>query len=649
MNASGPVSTNKFYANLFLGAQNNYSFTQPYSVGWSKGADPLKSYGMAISHIDAHQRALGDRNGSIPGNPFRYYINPVGIQSMILSATEFGNSTALTVSNPQAFSAHAILRPQTGSNSTMTVPLVQGMGFVTGIYNNLQPAVQSGVYFRQVNPMSSPKAGIFKYKAVLENNVSWLVYVAPENGVDPKMQLISNSTLRGPQGFKGIVQIAKDPGNGEKTYDRCVGVYPTGANISGSVSGAKGTYKFTWSKAGKDANKTPLLMFALPHHVSAFDAASKQRSTALKLQTTTKGVATACVGDSWTMIEPDLPIAMGFGPWRPGMAEKPNISQAAKQTIKAVASSELSQDMHGQTNLDSMYFSGKALGKFAGLVYTIQELLQDPGLASNGLKTLKECFARFVENKQKHPLIYDTVWRGVVSSGAYTTGDIYLDFGNTLYNDHHFHYGYFILAAAIIGKMDPSWLAANKAWVNMLVRDASNPVSDDLFPCSRGFDWYNGHSWAKGLFDSIDGKDQESTSEDTMFAYAIKMWGKTSGDASMEARGNLMLGILSRSLNDYFLMRSNNVNQPKDFIGNKVTGIVRINPHSFKTLVLTFLKAFRKQMRPCHLLWNEPRVYSGVRFLLFLSLSRSLTNNCLSVFICFLSFLLRPIFGARTL
>lgn len=124
--------------------------------------------------------------------------------------------------------------------------------------------------------------------------------------------------------------------------------------------------------------------------------------------------------------------------------------------------------------------------------------------------------------------------------------------------------------------MDPQWLETSKDWVNMLVRDAGNSAGNDpLFPFSRGFDWFHGHSWAKGLFESFDGKDEESTSEDAMFAYALKMWGKTIGDVSMEARGNLMLGILRRSMRNYFLMESNNKNHPANFIANKVTGIVR--------------------------------------------------------------------------
>ena len=123
--------------------------------------------------------------------------------------------------------------------------------------------------------------------------------------------------------------------------------------------------------------------------------------------------------------------------------------------------------------------------------------------------------------------------------------------------------------------MDRSWLAAHKEWVNALVRDCANPsAKDPFFPVSRSFDWYHGHSWAKGLFDSADGKDEESSSEDAFHAYAIKMWGRTTGDMAMEGRGNLMLAVLKRSLRNYFLLQSDNVNQPANFIRNKVTGLL---------------------------------------------------------------------------
>ena len=59
-----------------------------------------------------------------------------------------------------------------------------------------------------------------------------------------------------------------------------------------------------------------------------------------------------------------------------------------------------------------------------------------------------------------------------------------------------------------------------------------------------------------------------------MASYALKMWGQISGDAAMQARGNLMLSIQARSLNDYYLYTSDNTIEPADFIGNKAAGIL---------------------------------------------------------------------------
>lgn len=52
------------------------------------------------------------------------------------------------------------------------------------------------------------------------------------------------------------------------------------------------------------------------------------------------------------------------------------------------------------------------------------------------------------------------------------------------------------------------------------------------------------------------------------------MWGLVTRDASMEARGTLMLGVMARTMGSYFLLRKDNMIQPKEFIANKVTGIV---------------------------------------------------------------------------
>ncbi|OOQ88259.1 endo-1,3-beta-glucanase Engl1 [Penicillium brasilianum] len=576
--ATNPIETNKFYAGLFLGSQTNATFTQPYSLAWSRGGGTLKSWGVSASHVEENLLAYGPPNPNLPGSPVNYYINPIGIQHIILSASELDESSVLSTEEPKAFSAQAVLKRSGGSAQSITFPVVQGMGYVTGVYSDLQPLVESGVFFRKVVNAGSPKPGIFKYQLFLEDDTVWLLYAAPDDGKDPQLELVSTSSLRGPAGFTGTIQVAKNPADkaGEKFYDNSAGVYPIAGAVSGAVTGTVGTYGLSWTKAGKNATDTPLIMFALPHHVESFDASTSGRATNIHLRTTTKGNATAVIGDNWVMTEPDLPMDMGFAPWSPTKGSVHTLSASAQQSIIQIAPVELQQDINGQTNLNSMYYSGKALSKFATLIWTVSNLGNgtNSDVASAALVELKKSFARFVQNQQQYPLAYDSVWKGVVSTAGYD-GDLNADFGNTAYNDHHFHYGYFIQAAAIIGSLDPTWLAQNKDWVNMLVRDAGNSVEDDpYFPFSRSFDWFNGHSWAKGLFESFDGKDQESTSEDTMFAYAVKMWGQTTGDASMEARGNMMLAILRRSLNNYFLMQSNNTNQPSNFIANKVTGIL---------------------------------------------------------------------------
>lgn len=442
-----PVSTNKFYANLFLGGQCQGVWTHPYSLTWSKGGGNASSWGMAVSHIEASQRGDGPPNTIIAGHPIQFFINPIGIQSIILSAVELGSSTVLISDTLQAFSANANFLPNPNSPSRITIPLVQGMGFVTGIYAHLQPSIESGVGFRRVIPACSTRSGMFKYCITLEDSSSWLLYARSYNEEDPNLVLTSNARLQGLCDWSGIIQVAKNPsgGVGEAVYDSSAGVYATGATITGSISGYAGTYKLHWTKAGflYEGLLTRLVMFALPHHVQSFHVNEHNTSsiTSIQLVTTTKGIATLVIADEWDLFEPDLPIDIGFAPHTTADASRSSLSTAAHSLIEKVATSEVKQNILDQSNLDSMYYGGKALSKFATLVYAIHDLLGLSDLAREGLSQLKTAFARFATNRQMHYLVYDTTWAGIVSSCTYVTGNSGLDFGNTFYNDHHFHYG----------------------------------------------------------------------------------------------------------------------------------------------------------------------------------------------------------------
>ncbi len=114
---------------------------------------------------------------------------------------------------------------------------------------------------------------------------------------------------------------------------------------------------------------------------------------------------------------------------------------------------------------------------------------------------------------------YNSTWTALIGYPAGHGQD------NNL-NDHHFHWGYFIHAAAFMEQFEPGWASQWGDMVNLLVRDAaSDDRNDPLFPFLRNFSPYAGHSWANGFATFPFGNDQESTSESMQFASSLIHWG----------------------------------------------------------------------------------------------------------------------------
>ena len=165
------------------------------------------------------------------------------------------------------------------------------------------PAIQSSVFFHSVTQVSSPRVGVFKYRVLLEDKKTWLLYAMPSTKQDPRLQLVSNTQIQGLRFWSGTIQVAKNPGSegeGEALYDKSVGIYPVSAVVTGSTLNNLGTYTISWRIQGL-TNYPPhsLLMYALPHHIHSFDRATSRHKTNLQLQTTTKGVATAVIANRY--------------------------------------------------------------------------------------------------------------------------------------------------------------------------------------------------------------------------------------------------------------------------------------------------------------------------------------------------------------
>lgn len=331
------------------------TFSHPYSLAWLKGTGVGNSWGIGISHVERSQVVYG------PGSPPSYFVNPLGLESVVMSAVELGASTVLTTSDIAGFSINVNLHPAAGVDTLIQFPIVQGMAFVTGIYAGGTPLLQTSIFFQQLNYVGPVGSGTFKYRLTLNDGRNWLMYVTPKGATGtPAFALQDSGHIQGPAGFFGIIQIAKNPNGagGEGPFDASAGAYAISGYVTAAVDGDSSNYTIAWNKGGTSQN--PLLMFALPHHLASMSSETSGTLVNLILETTTKGAAQALLGDSMTMTE-TLPVDMDFSPYHPtsGSLSKRAVSAAALAAISNAASSELGQDVYGQSVLNSMYFSGK--------------------------------------------------------------------------------------------------------------------------------------------------------------------------------------------------------------------------------------------------------------------------------------------------
>ncbi|SCU83514.1 LAFA_0D04038g1_1 [Lachancea sp. 'fantastica'] len=588
-NQNSPYQTNKFYTNFIVGDQSSAAFVYPYSL-WKYSSNGIN--GVAISHTSSDQYAFGnyDSNGDS-----QFLANPLAIASLMFSAESFGPSNFnLFVSDMTASSCQVTVNDGSTSN-ILQVPLVQGMGFSTGIYHgSLKPLLKTSAAFVSLAQESSAilPAGVLKYRVGLNSGSTWLIYVTLPDSADQSFSLsyTDSSTITGSKAIDGLViQVAVAPEDStyDSYYDNAAGMYPTTFEVSGSSDGITANYAFNYETEGKSASGKTMI-FAFPHHISALTADSQAALTGIQLQSTTKGTMSGLLSNTLSFTEV-LNTKLGWLPWSQQLKDK-SISYSADQLqlLSEVANSEINIDVWDSICGLNTYYLGKVLDKYSYILLTVSDILQDNQVTTAVAENLKSALEKLMLNQQLYPLYYDTKFGGIVSSGDWASTSTGYDFGNTYYNDHHFHYGYIIHAAAVLGRIDQqqggTWAQDNKAWINSLIRDVANPSTQDgFFPVSRMFDWFSGHSWAAGLFANPNGKNEESSSEDYNFAYGMKLWGAVIGDASMERRADVMIAVMARSMNSYFLMADDNQVEPTQIRGNKVAGILFDNIIDYTT------------------------------------------------------------------
>ncbi|MCL1972884.1 MAG: glycosyl hydrolase [Endomicrobia bacterium] len=218
------------------------------------------------------------------------------------------------------------------------------------------------------------------------------------------------------------------------------------------------------------------------------------------------------------------------------------------------------------------YRKGKALAKAANLIPVFH---QAGKIAERDLmkEKLKEELRLWYEGSGGRSFSYDAAWGGIIGApGSY---------GSQLYSDHHFHYGYFVYASAILAMYDPEFASASqyKGMVDLLIRNFASPYrhndikfQERSFPFLRNFDVYAGQSWANGRGASAgdwgggldDGNDQESISE-AMNAWAgIYLWGIMTNNTDWITLGMYGYTTESKAAEEYYF-DIHNQTYPSDY------------------------------------------------------------------------------------
>ena len=124
------------------------------------------------------------------------------------------------------------------------------------------------------------------------------------------------------------------------------------------------------------------------------------------------------------------------------------------------------------------------------------------------------------------------------------------------FNDHHFHYGYFVYSAALLCLLDEDFRDSYGQMAREVALDYASWLRDsDRYPLFRTFNPWLGHSFAGGL-GGENGNGQESSSEAMQSWGAIWMLGAALDDNDMLEAGIFGYTLESRGTAEYWFDRS---------------------------------------------------------------------------------------------
>lgn len=474
--------------------------------------------------------------------------------TLAFGAHELGRTTAAThtIVSHDALSVSVAWEVGGSPGAQMLTPLVRGMAYATAEYKKMTPTVSFATSpILKVNGKPPDAMGPLmaaRFELQLGNGQTWLLYADKVVEVS-----VEGPSLKFASKYDGTLRAAVATADTSALLDAYATRVPLGGHVQATAHGDRATLTFEFAARGEGE----LLMMALPHHLDVGHLSGVKR-TKMK-HSTLKGEMLGVVGDTWLINEPLPTIEWG--------APRP-IDPSRKDAIIAA----LALDAEKPMLVPDPYGAGKEMGA-VGRLALIADELGEADTATALRKRLAAQLEEWLTGGGADPLVYEPTYGGLCSANG--LADKAADFGGGWYNDHHFHYGYFLYAAAAVGRKDPKWLAKWAPSIGHLVRDIANPsCTDELYPQHRFKDWYVGHSWASGIFPSASGRNQESVSEALNAWYGLALYGMALGDASLRDLGRVMLATEMRSGFKYWQIEKQSDTYPSAFAKNGLAAVV---------------------------------------------------------------------------
>ncbi|XP_061365961.1 glucan endo-1,3-beta-D-glucosidase ARB_01444-like [Gastrolobium bilobum] len=536
---SSPLPTNSFFENFVLQNGDKPEYIHPYLIKSSDSSLQASYPFLFFSAAILYQVFVPDITISATQ---KNHTNSLAKNHVISSYSDLGITLDIPSSNLRFF-------------------LVRGSPFITASVT--KPTSLSITTVHTIVFLSSNDDKT-KYTLQLNNNQTWLIYTSSPINLNHGVSEVKSKP------FYGIIRIAVLPDSNPKCgeiLDKFSSCYP----VSGDAA-LKKTFRvvYKWQKK----RSGDLLMLAHPLHVKLLSKDCNVTVLQDFKYRSVDGDLVGVVGDSWALETDPVPVT-----WHSNRG----IKEESYDEIVSALSKDVKELNSSAISTNSSYFYGKLVGRAARLALIAEEV-SFPKVIPTIREFLKDTIQPWLDGTFKgNGFLYDRKWGGLVTEQGST--DSTADFGFGIYNDHHFHLGYFLYGIAVLAKIDPAWGQKYKPQAYSLVTDFMNLGQryNSNYPRLRCFDLYKLHSWASGLTEFEDGRNQESSSEAVNAYYSAALMGLAYGDTNLVATGSTLVALEIRSAQTWWHVKVEDNLYKEDFAkDNRIVGILWANKRDSK-------------------------------------------------------------------